>query len=86
MTESTTEGGRVRRYNAQLNILHTEVVAGEIRYWADLLDDERKGQNLAPTLRSIIDAGLRVKRREWVRRFGEPSPLALSRAAEGAIK
>lgn len=76
---------RVRRYTAQLVILEEPEVAGEIRAWAEL-----NGQMLAPTLREIVRAGLRAKRRQWAAQHGMLSELEngayLARHVANAIK
>lgn len=82
MAEST----RVRRYTAQLNILEEPEIAGEMRAWAELLDEAGTGQNLAPTLREILRAGLAFKRGAWEARFGPLEDEFLRRHIENAVK
>lgn len=82
MAEST----RVRRYTAQLVILEEPEIAGEIRAWAELLDEAGTGQNLAPTLREIVRAGLAFKREAWRGRFGELGEEFLRAHVENSVK
>jgi hypothetical protein len=77
---------RERRYTAQLVILEEPTVAGEVRYWAEVRDGERTGQNLAPTLREIVRAGLEALRPAWEKNYGPPPAGALELFAESAIK
>jgi hypothetical protein len=82
MAEST----RVRRYTAQLVILEEPEIAGEIRAWAERLDHAKTGQNLAPTLRELVRAGLAVKRSDWEAALGALEVGELERHIENAVK
>jgi hypothetical protein len=82
MAEST----RVRKYTAQLVILEEPEIAGEIRAWAERLDHLGTGQNLAPTLRELVRAGLAVKRGVWETALGPLSADELVRHVENSVK
>lgn len=86
MAEST----RVRRFTAQLVVLEEPEVAGELRAWAEILDHAGTGQNLAPTLREVIRAGLRAKRRGWELEHGRLAERErgayLARHVENSVK
>lgn len=77
---------REKRYTAQLVILEEVEVAGEVRYWAEVLDHGRTGQNLAPTLREIVRAGLATLRPAWEAQYGVPEPGALEIFSGLAVK
>lgn len=82
MAEST----RVRKYTAQLVILEEPEIAGEIRAWAERLDHAGTGQNLAPTLRELVRAGLALKRLDWETALGPLSADELGRHVENSVK
>jgi hypothetical protein len=76
-----TEETRPRRYTAQLVILEEPDIAGEIRAWAEV-----NGQQLAPILRELLRAGLREKRKAWVREHGALETAYLAAHVASAIK